>query len=186
MDADMEDPETRTFKRSPLAEILADRGKFVAAVLTVCRGYICAGYPGKQTPLASFEPWSDLVRSALVWLERQDPASTIAEMRESDPAREARAKIFDAWTAALGTENSYQVGEIISAAAAVKDLRAAMLEVASDYNDSTVISSKRLGKWLMKTQKNIFDGRKLIADRSDLRRPRWKLQSTKKDVEIPY
>jgi hypothetical protein len=99
MDADTEHPETRTFKRNPLAAILADRGKYIAAVLTVCRAYICAGYPGKQAPLASFEAWSDLVRSALVWLERPDPASTIAALRESDPVREARANVFEAWIA---------------------------------------------------------------------------------------
>ena len=51
MDADMEDPEKRVFKRNPLAEILADRGKFVAAVLTVCRAYIEHGMHKRRQPV---------------------------------------------------------------------------------------------------------------------------------------
>jgi putative DNA primase/helicase len=185
MDADMEDPETRTFKRNPLAEILADRGKFVAAVLTVCRAYIVAGRPGKLPPLLSFEPWSDLVRSALVWLDRRDPVLTISETRQRDPVRSTRANVFDAWTRDLGNEKSYQASEIISSAGV--ELRTALLELAGDYKDPTVISSKRLGKWLVKTEKNISDGQKLVADRSDLRRLRWRLRSTKPEpAPDPY
>ena len=73
-----------------------------AAVLTVCRAYVCAGYPDRLPALASFEAWSDLVRSALVWLGKCDPVDTIQELREADPARDPRAKVFDAWVKQLG------------------------------------------------------------------------------------
>lgn len=74
LDPNMEDPETRSFKRKPVEEVLSDRGKYVAAALTTARAYVVAGSPNKPTPLASFEAWSDLVRSALIWLGKKTPA----------------------------------------------------------------------------------------------------------------
>jgi putative DNA primase/helicase len=47
LDANAENPETRTFARDPVAEVLADRGPAVAAVLTVARAYRVGGMPGK-------------------------------------------------------------------------------------------------------------------------------------------
>jgi putative DNA primase/helicase len=76
LDAGVERPEQRQFTHSPVDDVIADRGKYVAAALTVVRAYIVAGKPGKLPQLASFEEWSDLVRSALVWLGLPDPVET--------------------------------------------------------------------------------------------------------------
>ena len=59
LDAQMERPELRAFRGNPVAKILADRGKYVAAALTICRAYAITGRPDKKTPLASFGGWSD-------------------------------------------------------------------------------------------------------------------------------
>ena len=40
--------------------------------LTICRAYFVAGRPEKVPRLASFEGWSDTVRSALIWLGKED------------------------------------------------------------------------------------------------------------------
>jgi|ERR1700722_9782726 len=45
--------------------ILAEK---VSACLMIARASIEEGKPGKLNPIASFRDWSDLVRSALVWL----------------------------------------------------------------------------------------------------------------------
>jgi putative DNA primase/helicase len=55
LDADMEAPENRTFTRNPVAEVLADRGRYVGAVLTIARAYRVAGLPGQLPPRTSFE-----------------------------------------------------------------------------------------------------------------------------------
>ena len=73
LDANVENPESRTFTRNPVAEVLADRGRYIAAILTIARAYRVAGLPGKLPPRLSFEDWSDNVRSALVWLGWPDP-----------------------------------------------------------------------------------------------------------------
>ena len=96
LDANMESPETRVFRDDPLAKIKQNRGAYVAAVLTIARAYICAGRPGRLPPLASYEAWSDLVRSPLVWLGRGDPVASMSSLRSLDPARQSRAAVFTA------------------------------------------------------------------------------------------
>src|SRR5262249_24846685 len=85
LDANMERPELRRFKQDPLALILADRGRYVAACLTIVRAYLKAGCPGELPALASFGDWSRLVRSALVWLGQADPLLTMELARAEDP-----------------------------------------------------------------------------------------------------
>ena len=72
LDPNVENPSERTFTRDPVAEVLADRGPAVAAVLTIARAYRVAGMPGKLPPRPGFEVWSDNVRSALKWLNWAD------------------------------------------------------------------------------------------------------------------
>ena len=50
----MERPELRQFHGDPVATVLADRGPYIAAVLTIVRAYLAAGCPGLLPPLASF------------------------------------------------------------------------------------------------------------------------------------
>jgi hypothetical protein len=76
LDAGEEDPYRRIFKRDLLAMIAANRGRYIAACLTICRAYRLAGSPDRLPPLASFEGWSNCVRSALCWLGRTDPCDT--------------------------------------------------------------------------------------------------------------
>src|SRR5271165_2918059 len=54
LDADAEAPETRTFSGDPVAAVLADRGCYVAAVLTIARAYVVAGRPDRLSPMPSF------------------------------------------------------------------------------------------------------------------------------------
>jgi hypothetical protein len=54
LDANMEDPERRTFRGNPLAAIQRNRGAYVAAGLIIARAYICAGKPERLKPLASY------------------------------------------------------------------------------------------------------------------------------------
>ena len=73
LDPQMEKPELRVFVGNPVSTALADRGAYVAAALTVCRAYVVAGRPDRANPIASFEGWSDTVRSALIGLGEADP-----------------------------------------------------------------------------------------------------------------
>ena len=104
LDANMERPELREFERNPVAEVLANRGTFVAACLTIIRAYVAAGSPGRLAPVASFEDWSDTGRSALVWLRQEDPCASMEEAREDDPELSDLRMVVTAWHDAFGTD----------------------------------------------------------------------------------
>ena len=74
-----ERPEERTgFKHPKLMDhVVRERPALVAAGLTILRAYVYAGRPDQQlTPLGSFEAWTDVVRSAVVWATGVDPCET--------------------------------------------------------------------------------------------------------------
>src|SRR5262249_44791958 len=104
LDPQQEQPETRAFKGNPVVTVLADRGKYIAACLTICRAYMLAEGHDKPTPLASFEGWSDIVRSALLWLEEADPVASLDIGRDDDPERNALLDLMTAWDAVFGRD----------------------------------------------------------------------------------
>jgi putative DNA primase/helicase len=97
MDPNVAEPESREFTRDPRREILSNRGRYIAAALTIPRYYIAAGMPNRLPPLASYGQWSDLVRSALVHLGLADPVKTMETLRAEDPGRQHRGEIFATW-----------------------------------------------------------------------------------------
>jgi len=102
LDAAMERPELRQFKFDPVEMVLADRGKYIAAILTICRAYFVAGRPEKAPRLASFEDWSDTVRSALIWLGKADPIKSMESARAEDPESTELGNMLEGWAAAIG------------------------------------------------------------------------------------
>ena len=112
LDALMEAPETREFKTNPFEMVLANRGAYIAAALTICRAYVLAGKPGRATRLASFEGWSDIVRSALIWLGEADVVASIAVAQSNDPERTELSELLSAWIEALriGSEIAHTGG----------------------------------------------------------------------------
>ncbi len=74
-----ERPEERTGFRHPdlLAWVEAERGRLLPAALTLLAAFDAAGRPDQRLPaFGSYEGWSALVRSCVVWLGLDDPAAT--------------------------------------------------------------------------------------------------------------
>jgi hypothetical protein len=93
IDARQEQPESREFDFHPMHEVREQRAELVAAALTVLRAYRAAGRPGRVKPLGSFEDYG-LIRGALQWLDRADPADTMQNARAQDPELEERGILF--------------------------------------------------------------------------------------------
>ncbi|MGI4976796.1 MAG: bifunctional DNA primase/polymerase [Janthinobacterium lividum] len=158
LDAEMERPELRQFAQDPVAEVLADRGRYVGACLTIVLAYLAAGRPGLLPTLASFEDWSALVRSALVWLGEADPCTSMEAARQDDPELTEMREVLTLWQQHVGTDGRTvrdiaeeasrrapsQMGEPTDFAA--PELRDALLRIAGDRG---TISTRRLGKWLL-------------------------------------
>jgi putative DNA primase/helicase len=182
LDSNLENPEEREFKTDPVAMVLEDRGKYVAACLTIARAYLVAGKPNLCPRLPSFGAWSDMVRSALVWLKLPDPVMSMDFARADDPARQARAALFEAWAAQIvPNEKGYTTAEVVEMANEFydgnyqkADLRAACLAVARD-RAGTGIQADRLGRWLKTAANNRAGSLKLVVNHDDKARPRWSL-----------
>jgi putative DNA primase/helicase len=101
LNAKKENPQYIQYTGDPISTILENRGTYIAACLTICRAYVVAGRPGLLPRLASFEGWSDIVRSALVWLGQADCIASMELTRAEDPQRAALSDVLTAWGSAI-------------------------------------------------------------------------------------
>jgi hypothetical protein len=96
-----ERPEERTDFRHPdlLGWVRENRGRLLVAGLTILAAYCRAGRPKQGTKAwGSFEGWSDLVRSAVVWAGLPDPGLARAALAErSDTEAQALKGLIEAW-----------------------------------------------------------------------------------------
>jgi putative DNA primase/helicase len=194
IDPNEEAPEKRTFKRNPYQEILADRGKYIAAVMTIVRAYLAAGEPPvESTKLVSFGAWSRFVQKPLIWLGRADPVKSVAISEEADPDRGALSEVLAAWHNSIGDEPV----TLKSVAAKVQakdhddyggagaflnpDLREALMNIAA--NREGTLDTKKLAGWLRKNAGKIAGGMKVIKYGKDdhTQKANWKVIKTRKE-----
>jgi putative DNA primase/helicase len=181
LDAKVERPELRTFDFDPIERVLKDRGAYIAAAITIARAYITAGSPKVCGPLGSYEPWSRMVRSSLIWLGQEDPVKTMDEAREEDPERRAFHALIELWHKHLGLNTNYTTSQLIFHANALADpisehgeeaepqpeLRDLFLQQAA-AGPRNNIDGKILGSWLSSIRGRIHN--RLYIDRVKERR----------------
>jgi hypothetical protein len=160
LDAGVERPELREFHSHPLELARSDRGRYVAASLTVIRAFLAAGSPRQSVALGSYEEWTSMVRDPLIWLGYSDPVESMEETRRNDPRRSALTQIIAAWIETVGVDKRVMVRELISLAGkldpggehgedegfAHPNLREAMLTVARGERGE--INTNRFAEWL--------------------------------------
>jgi hypothetical protein len=172
LDPQLERPELREFHNDPIATVLENRGAYIAACLTICRAYIVAGRPAPARKLASFEGWSNTVRSALIWLGEADCVDSIEISREEDPEISDLRNLLTAWAEEVGLGYRYRVtvtNALEMAAQMVAtgysgespkypNLQAAVQTVAArgKYTDA-----KLFGNWLRRRKGRIVSGKYL-------------------------
>lgn len=138
---------------------------------TVLRAYHAAGRPGQLPRLASYEQWSDTVRSTLVWLGHEDPAKTMDTAREGDPEALAVREFYAHWQEVLTLNTGYTAVALIAKVNAMapaygggdtgfehpefRDL------LQRQAGEGRTISTRRLGKWLKRICGRVFDGFRL-------------------------
>jgi hypothetical protein len=176
LDPEMERPELRQFKRDPVAMILENRGKYVAACLTIVRAYIIAGRPDLAPKLASFEGWSDNVRSALIWCGEADPVVSMEVARGEDPERIELADMISTWSAEFeaGYKNRKTLAEVIETAEATSQTfngvepnnpeLLSILQQVTKTRRGQQLNILALGRWL-RTNKGKIVGNKRFANK---------------------
>jgi putative DNA primase/helicase len=188
MNAKMERPVERVFDNDPLEMILRDRGRYIAAALTIVRAYIEAGLPVRDLkPVGkSFGKWSELVRSSLVWLDCDDAVNAMAKAYDADPVRQTQARVFHVIKAVLGLETKFYARDLIERSAgtmqtimterpleaeARANLKDALSEVGTNARGQ--LNAFSLGRWLM-NNKDIRAGGLALAWERDKHEQLWR------------
>ncbi|MGE4194627.1 MAG: toprim domain-containing protein [Pseudodesulfovibrio sp.] len=163
LDPGMERPEERVFAFDPVARARTHRAEYVTAALTVLRAYIVAGRPGQGLhPFGSFERWSGLVRSALVWAGAVDPCDSRDAVLEDDPEAAMLKSFFVAWVERFN-RTSRTVKEIVRAS---EEDDSSLADVLHDIaGEGRGINAKRLGWWLRRNAGRVVDGLRLSQTR---------------------
>lgn len=102
LDARVERPEERSgFTHQPLLKWVAcERPRLIIKALTILSAFVDADAPEKMPSLGSYEGWSDLVRSAVVWCGGDDPCEGRKEIqRTSNPDVENLQTLLELWHA---------------------------------------------------------------------------------------
>ncbi|MCP4700971.1 MAG: hypothetical protein GY862_29570, partial [Gammaproteobacteria bacterium] len=163
LDPETERPDGREFDLDLYDYIPKHRDHLLAAALTILRAWKCSGDKVKITPFGSFEAWSDLVRSALVWLGMPDPLDTRDRILEADPVSSSVRQVFAAWFEAFGpmAKTSQEVIQFVATGSDdAHALRGALMDVVQNRRGDG-IDSRRLGAWLRKYARRIEGGFKL-------------------------
>jgi hypothetical protein len=171
MDAKMERPETRTFKTNPAKLIKENRGKYVAAALTIVRAFMVSGEKAKGSPFGSYETWCMMVREPLIWLGRDDPVATQETIRAKGPKLGSRKSLVEVWHECFG-DHPKTVKQVIDDAIerdpppeGVKDGKEGPLTRPWRYGPLAEIAggrgggidARRLGIWLSREEGRVVD-----------------------------
>jgi hypothetical protein len=180
LDPAMERPELRQFDFDPVARVLSNRGQYIAAALTICRAYLIAGRPGKAPRLASFEGWSDTVRSALIWLGKDDPVKSMENANAEDPERIELSNMIEAWGAAIGIGPGCRLKLAAVLSKGLEMIRqydnsdlepthpefyAALEDVALKNTGKRGLKpdARMFGKWLQRFKGRVIDGKRFMV-----------------------
>lgn len=173
LDAEMERPEMRQFNFDPMSEILDNRGQYIADALTIVRAYKLAGHPDKLPQLASFGEWSDLVRSAIVWLGFDDPLISMDRVRDADGRLDSLKAFIAAWYSSDPTGKKSSA-DLIELSLTDTELQLAMKAFC---NPRGPMDGVQLGKKLHSVKGRVVDGFKIIAEKdSHTKTNIWRLQ----------
>jgi hypothetical protein len=181
MDAQCEHPEQRHFDGCLADYSRERRPALVAAILTILRAWHISNTRIDVDPLGSFEGWSRRIREALIWLDCDDPVSTMTVVRSNDPKREALVTLLVEWDSALGA-GEFTVQQIIDRAITLANANEpapafhnALLTIADKRGSSRVVCPVRLGRYLHANAGKIVTGRVLKSAGIIDGYPYWRL-----------
>jgi hypothetical protein len=178
LDPGCEIPAARSFSRPELVrEVLSERGRFVAAALTIVRAWIVAGRPKHDCEsIAGYGDWSDLCRQPLLWLGLADPTHSMFEAMAEDPDRETLDRLLTGWQSAFDKSPAMVRDAVRVSALGVDhaELREVLHDIASERGE---INRRRLGWWIRRHAGRIVDGRRFVRASGNRSAEAWQVES---------
>ena len=162
-------PTTLAYKNDPVATVKQNRGKYVAAALTIIAAWRVAGCPrANVSPIATYGVWSDYCREPLLWLGYADPATSLLDQVQNDPDSDPLLGLLTAWwgvfrSSAIPLRKALEVAN-----SGEKKLLDAFHETPAEERGS--INRTKLGWYLKKNAGRIVGGMKFVETTADGRK----------------
>ncbi len=167
-------PATKAYAGDPVADVTSDRGRYVAAALTIIATWRAAGAPKADCcALAGYGDWSEACRQSLLWLGLPDPATAMFEQMKGDEQRDTLGFLLGAWFKAFG-DQATTVRKAVARAPHPSDLREAFDEAG--VIERGEINCNKLGWALKRYTGRIAKGLKLVPTDADGRKA-WRVIS---------
>jgi hypothetical protein len=151
--------------------------------------------------LASFEGWSDFVRSPLVWLGEADPVESIKAARADDPERNLLRGVLLAWADVLGVgyAHKYSLADVVKIAnERSPGMTGAGFELewpelsgtiqAASGRKGEAVDANKFGLWMRGSKGRIIDGLRFVNDTDSEKRKKttsWWVEGIDGDEEKP-
>jgi hypothetical protein len=169
-------PATKFYSGTPVDDVRKDRGRYVAAVLTIILAWKAAGSPRAEVEniVTYGGAWSDYCRHPLIWLGLADPATALLEQVKQDPDADALLSLMTEWHRVFGSTPT-TVRKVISTVSgfrfsADEALRDAICEFPVEERGS--INASKFG-WILKKNVNRVVGGFSFAQGSADGRVAW-------------
>jgi hypothetical protein len=172
-----ENPSERKFSRPSLVEeVLAARGRYVSAALTVILAWLGAGSPKVDVPpLNGFSGWSDWCRQPLLWLGCADPTESVRVAMSNDPDKELLGRLLETWFRLFGKRPT-MLREVIQKTEfpdGDDELSEVVTEIASVRG---VLNNKIFAWWIRKHAGRIVNGHRLTHGEGSRGVVSWQVQ----------
>jgi hypothetical protein len=142
-----------------------NRGTLLVAALTILRAFFLAGRPRQSiTAYGSFECWSDIVRSALVWVGAPDPCLGRERLREeSDQGLDELRTLLGVWFSKQRDEWR-TVADLVRAAGLDEELMDALEPLGGHKSMLKTLDSRKLGYALRRVRGRVVGGLRLESE----------------------
>ena len=177
-------PATMTYKGFPVEKVRQNRGKYVAAVLTIILAWRKAGMPraAADSVVTFGGAWSDYCRYPLMWLGHPDPATSLIEQIRHDPDGDALSGLMTEWHAVFGSTATTVRKAVDKAIWDQSNLLDAMRELPVE--DRGEINRSKLG-WLLKKNANRIVGGFEFQQAEADGRTAWRVVAVKSTTPPP-
>jgi hypothetical protein len=176
LDAGMERPDTRSFRRDLGRWIDEHRPEIVEAALKIIVAYLDAGVPAMPSKASRFPQWDCMVRFPIMFAGGEDIAAAFDRAHDADPTRELLREMLAAWRSANG-DKALTSSEILDAIGGefspqYDHFREALQALAGDGR-RLQLSAKALGQHLKRFVNRTLDGMTLRSN-YDSNRKIWR------------
>jgi hypothetical protein len=198
LDPQMEKPEERSgFCHTPLMPwVKAQRPTLVTAALTLLKAYFAAECPRQPlSAFGSFEAWSTLIRSCLVWAGEADPCEGRKTIEaDSNPEFERLAVLLESWHTCYPPKAGERAGEAYTLKHVFEDiglyavhtptvnmpsnkwnnLRDALTALDPRY-DGKSVNTQKIGEVIRGWQARIIDNKRLVKAGTYQNAAQWRV-----------